>query len=194
MCCTGESSCGGMPCRPATASRPPPPFAEFISGFRLPHLPLSFFLSQVSSDGVNWAPVCPSCIQRRGRTLQRRSCCFVQNISRFRGSCIRFDEMEPSADYRNYHSLPSIIGQWLKVTCHNEGTAGCSMKERGASGSLGLSRSVHPRRQEVFVHGIPAADVSLAELEELAQRPPEGPGISTFRGCRTFCWLALAIA
>ena len=136
MCCTGESSCGGMPCRPATASRPPPPFAEFISGFRLPHLPLSFFLSQVSSDGVNWAPVCPSCIQRRGRTLQRRSCCFVQNISRFPGSCIRFDEMEPSADYRNYHSLPSIIGQWLKVTCHNEGTAGCSMKERGASGSL----------------------------------------------------------
>jgi len=38
--------------------------------------------------------------------------------------------MEPSADYRNYHNLPSIIGQWLKVTCHNEGTAGCSMKER----------------------------------------------------------------
>ena len=38
--------------------------------------------------------------------------------------------MEPSADYRNYHNLPSIIGQWLKLTCHNEDTAGCSMKER----------------------------------------------------------------
>lgn len=81
-------------------------------------VPASYGL-EVSSDGVNWAPV--------------------------------FDEMEPSADYRNYHNLPSIIGQWLKLTCHNEDTAGCSMKE-------------------VLVHGIPAADVSLAELEELAQR------------------------
>ncbi|CAE7358532.1 unnamed protein product [Symbiodinium natans] len=81
-------------------------------------VPASYGL-EVSSDGVNWAPV--------------------------------FDEMAPSEDYRNYNDLPSIIGQWLKVTCHNEGTAGCSMKE-------------------VQVHGIRAADVTLAELEQLAQR------------------------
>ena len=88
-------------------------------------VPASYGL-EVSSDGVNWAPV--------------------------------FDEMTPSVDYRNYNNLPSILGQWLKVTCHNEGTSGCSMKE-------------------VQVHGIRAADVSLAELEELAERTSLASGL-----------------
>ena len=41
--------------------------------------------------------------------------------------------MPPSVDLRNYNDLPSILGQWLKVTCHNEGNTGCSMKDCGLS-------------------------------------------------------------
>ena len=54
------------------------------------------------------------------------------------------------------------------------------MQHEGA----GLSKALLPSiqflpvraKQEVLVHGIPAADVSLAELEELAQRPSLGCG------------------
>ena len=84
-----------------------------------------------------------------------------------------FDEMLPSVDHRNYNDLPSIIGQWLKVTCHNEGNAGCSMKE-------------------VQVNGIKAADVSLAELEKLVQMTSSAPNLFPL-GCLIFMLVVMIV-